>query len=144
MSSHGLPMRLPSRIAVRSGITVGTDFLAEAAAKDESRRNMSVASLTRLRALQASLEKDAAEAKRAQHALYVAEYSRLHERYGRNMDGSRKANAPAATAINEAAATEASAPSAVGGDNAAASLQADPVPTEASSTATAAPPVAEL
>lgn len=110
-------------------------FLAAASAKDIARRDLSIASLSRLKSLQVSLERDTAEAVKTQHNLYVLEYQRMHDRLGRNMDGSRKSSGPATQvsdiimengAESAAAATVAGAPSndaaaveAAGGDDAA-------------------------
>jgi hypothetical protein len=115
--------------AVRSSIVAGQDFLSQAALKDESRRAHSVASLTRLRALQASLEQANQEAKRAQHQTYVAEFQRMHERYGRNSDGTRKAvaaaSAPAPTAT-AAAASDAASSGPTGAESSSATAAAAP------------------
>jgi hypothetical protein len=116
--------------AVRSSIVAGQDFLSQAALKDESRRAHSVASLTRLRALQASLEQANQEAKRAQHQTYVAEFQRMQERYGRNSDGTRKvvaaAAAPAPTSTAAATASDIASSGPTGADSSSAAAAAAP------------------
>ena len=115
-----------------------SSFLGAAAAKDHARRDMSMASLARLKALQNSLERDTAEAVKTQHNLYVLEYQRMHDRLGRNMDGSRKSTTVAmqvsdiisesTTAVPDASAVDATnigaAEAAVSGDAAPAQTPA--------------------
>ena len=130
-----------SRCAVQSCLSSSSSFLGAAAAKDLARRDMSMASLARLKALQNSLERDTAEAVKTQHNLYVLEYQRMHDRLGRNMDGSRKsttvamqvsdiisestaATATAAGASAVDAANDGAAEAAVSGDAAPAETPA--------------------
>lgn len=76
--------------SVTSTLAHCSSFFTAASLKDESRREHRIASLSRLKALQASLDTEVAEAKRMQHNMYVAEFARMHEKYGRNIDGTKK------------------------------------------------------
>lgn len=121
-----------------------SSFLGAAAAKDHARRDMSMASLARLKALQNSLERDTAEAVKTQHNLYVLEYQRMHDRLGRNMDGSRKSTTVAmqvsdiisesTTAVPDASAVDATN---IGAAEAAVSGDAAPAQTTAAGDASA-------
>lgn len=112
--------------SLQSTLTIGRAFLGLSATKDAQRKAHTLPSMARLTALREKLDRDLVEAKRAQHEMYVGEYAKMAEKYGRNVDGTVKAKLPQpmATPVLEDAPTTTAATNAASAAPAAAPLLA--------------------